>query len=121
MLRALIAMGYGRMMDRKELALFCLIFAEAGRSPELADFYAEEVLARATSLLDKVLRAGVESGEFRADTAGHACMAQVIIAPTIMGSIWRMMLGESKAPALAAMCEAHARLVLQGLAPTVTD
>lgn len=117
MLRALLAIGYDRMAARKEQALFRLIFAEAERFPELAEFYAEEVLARATAFLEAVLRSGVESGEFRADTAGRECMAQVILAPMIMGAIWRMMMGEGRAPDLAAMREAHTRLILQGLAP----
>jgi AcrR family transcriptional regulator len=121
MLRALIAIGYDRMADRKEQGLFRLIFAEAARFPELAEFYAEEVLARATSLLESVLRSGVESGEFRADTAARECIAQVIMAPMIMGAIWRMMMGEGRAPDLTAMREAHTRLILQGLAPLEAD
>lgn len=116
-MRALIAIGYDRMAARKERALFRLIIAEAERFPELAEFYAEEVLARATSLLESVLKAGVESGEFRADAAGRACMAQVIMAPAIMGSVWRMVMGDGKAPDHAAMREAHTLLVLRGLAP----
>jgi AcrR family transcriptional regulator len=118
MLRSLIITGYARMAENpREQVLFKLIIAESDRFPELADFYSREVLARATAIVRAALRAGIETGEFRADAADQPGLAHVVLAPAIMGSVWRMMLGEHRAPDLGAMREAHIDMVLRALAP----
>ena len=43
-----------------------IMMAEAGNFPELAQFYAEEVIAPAQTLLGSVIERGVARGEFRA-------------------------------------------------------
>ncbi len=43
-----------------------IIISEAGNFPELARFYREEVVDRGIGLMRRVLRLGVERGEFRA-------------------------------------------------------
>ncbi len=77
---------------------------------------AAAALARpALALVGEALCAGVASGEFRPEAADAAGLAPVLMAPAIMASIWEMMLGEERAPDLAAMREAHVDLVLRGL------
>lgn len=116
LLRGLIELAYARVAaERRERILFKLILAEADRFPELAAFYNAEVLSRALVLVGGVLRAGAASGEFRPEAAEAAGLAPVVIAPAIMASVWQMMLGEERAPDLAAMREAHVDLVLRGL------
>ena len=116
LLRGLIDLAYSRVAaERRERILFKLILAEAERFPELAAFYNAEVLSPALALVGSVLRAGVASGEFRPEAADGAGLAPVLMAPAIMASIWQMMLGEERAPDLAAMREAHVELVLRGL------
>ena len=116
LLRGLIEFAYARVAaERRERVLFKLIIAEADRFPELAAFYNAEVLSRALPLVRGVLRAGVESGEFRPEVGDGAGLAPVLMAPATMASIWQMMLGEERAPDLAAMREAHVDLVLRGL------
>ncbi len=117
LLRALVELAYDRVAaERRERTLFKLILAEADRFPELAAFYNAEVLSRALALVGGVLRAGAASGEFRPEAARAAGLAPVLIAPAIMASIWQMMLGDERAPDLAAMRAAHVELVLRGLA-----
>ena len=117
LLRGLIGLAYSRVAaEKRERVLFKLILSEADRFPELAAFYHAEVFSRALALVGSVLRAGVASGEFRpeaADAAGG--LAPVLVAPAIMASVWQMMLGEERAPDLAAMREAHVELALRGL------
>lgn len=115
LLEALLEMAYGlAAADRRERILFKLVLLEAERFPELAELYRTEVLARALALTGRLLRAGVESGEFRPE-AGEEGMAAVLLAPAIMASVWRMMVGPEAAPAPAAMERAHIRLALEGL------
>src|SRR3712207_2392594 len=116
LLRGLIELAYSRVAnERRERILFKLILAEADRFPELAAFYHAEVFSRALALVGSVLRTGVACGEVRPEAAGAAGLAPVLVAPAIMASIWQMMLGEERAPDLAAMREAHVDLVLGGL------
>lgn len=116
LLRGLVELAYSRVAaERRERVLFKLILAEADRFPELAELYDAEVLSRALALVGGVLRAGVASGEFRPEAADAAGLAPVLMAPAIMASIWQMMLGEGRAPDLAAMRAAHVDLVLGGL------
>lgn len=64
-----------------------LIIAEAGNFPDLAKFYYAEVILRALSMFRRVLRRGIEAGEFRevdADPVVH-----VALAPLVMLSVWR--------------------------------
>lgn len=116
LLRGLVELAYDRVAaERRERLLFKLILAEADRFPELAAFYHAEVLSRALALVGGVLRAGVDSGEFRPEAADAAGLAPVLLAPAIMASIWQTMLGGGRAPDLAAMRRAHVDLVMRGV------
>ena len=113
----LISVAYARLRDgHRERALFRLVIAEAARFPELARFYREEVLDRATGLVRAMLRAGAASGEFRPEVAEMPNLAEVVMAPAIAASVWRMILGEAGAPDLLAQQQAHLDLLLAGLA-----
>lgn len=115
LLRAMVELGYEKILsDRRELALFRLIVTEAENFPDLARFYREEMLARATGIVRALLRAGVASGEFRPEVAEAPGYAEVVLAPLLMLSVWRMILGED-APESAAMRAAHLDLLLAGL------
>lgn len=64
-----------------------LIFAEAGNFPDLARFYHQEVIARSHALVERVLRAGIERGEFR--DMDVANVARAAVAPILMGAMWK--------------------------------
>jgi AcrR family transcriptional regulator len=116
LLRRLIELGYSRVAgEKRERVLFKLLLAEADRFPELAAFYHAEVLSRGLALATEVVRAGVASGEFRAEAADLPGLAAVLMAPVAMASVWRIMLGPAQAPPLDAMRDAHLALVLNGL------
>lgn len=117
MLTDLIGLAYRRLDEGgRERALFRLIVAEADRFPELARFYQDEVLSRATALVGGVLRAGAASGEFRPEAAEMPGLAEVVLAPAVAASVWRMILGPGAAPDLEAARAAHLDLLLAGLA-----
>jgi AcrR family transcriptional regulator len=116
LLRALIELGYARAAaEHRERVLFKLLLAEADRFPELATFYHAEVLSPGLALAAAVLRAGVESGEFRPELAEEAGLPAVLMAPVAMASVWRIMLGPQQAPALDAMRGAHLEMALGAL------
>jgi AcrR family transcriptional regulator len=67
--------------------IFKLIFAEARNFPELARFYADEVIERGRRLLAAVLQRGIDSGEFRAFDAGE--LVHIVFSPLMMRLIWK--------------------------------
>ena len=95
-----------------------LVFAEAGNFPDLARFYLDEVAHRGMGLIRRVLRAGIERGEFRPVDVDNT--VRCIVAPMIMAMLWRHSLErhEGRAPDPKALCRAHLELLLRGLMPT---
>jgi AcrR family transcriptional regulator len=93
-----------------------LVIAEAGNFPDLARFYLDEVVHRGMALVWRVLRAGVERGEFREIDieSANAC----VFAPILYAMLWRHSLGRYEPGALdpQTLCETHLRLLLDGLA-----
>jgi AcrR family transcriptional regulator len=118
LLRALIELGYARLeaAPPREQVVMQMLMAEADRFPELAVLYREQVLQPALQLTASVLRAGVEGGHFQAEVVDQPGLAHVLLAPILMGSIWRKMLGPDHAPDLTAMRDAHLELVRRALA-----
>jgi AcrR family transcriptional regulator len=66
--------------------LFRLIHAELQNFPDLARFYAEEVVARSHRLLSTIIARGMESGEFR--RADPNVAARMLTAPFVMHGVW---------------------------------
>ncbi|WP_162530670.1 TetR/AcrR family transcriptional regulator [Rhodovastum atsumiense] len=115
LLRLLLALAYARVAAApQERALFRLIVTEAERFPELANLYQEDVLARAFRIVATVLRAGAESGEFRAEVGTTPGLAETVIAPVITASVWQMILGPA-APDVASLQAAQLDLLVHGL------
>lgn len=117
LLASLVEVAYARVAEEgaRERNLFRLIFTEAEHFPELARLYEQEVFAPALAIGRAVLRAGAASGEFRPEVAEMPGLAEVIVAPAIMNSVWRMILGDAKAPAPPTMRAAHLDLLLNAL------
>ena len=92
-----------------------IIVAEAGNFPELARFYREEVVDRGMALFHRVLRLGIERGEFRDADVYNTSLC--VVAPLLLTMLWRHSLGRDE-PGLfdpEAICQAHLRLLLEGL------
>ncbi|MBA3904148.1 MAG: TetR family transcriptional regulator [Rhodocyclaceae bacterium] len=64
-----------------------LIFAEARNFPEIARFYAEEVIERGKRLLVAVFRRGIDSGEFR--PFDPELLVHIVFSPLMMRVIWK--------------------------------
>jgi TetR/AcrR family transcriptional regulator len=66
--------------------LFRLIHAEIQNFPDLARFYAEEVVSRRLRLIASIIERGVESGEFR--RVDPLIAARMIAAPFVIHGLW---------------------------------
>lgn len=64
-----------------------LIFAEARNFPEIARFYAEEVIERGKRLFVAVFRRGIDSGEFR--PFDPESLVHIVFSPLMMRVIWK--------------------------------
>jgi AcrR family transcriptional regulator len=95
-----------------------IIVSEAGNFPELARFYREEVVDRGMELMRRVVRLGVERGEFRApDDIDNA--VRCIFAPIVLAMLWRHSFGrheEADRFDPESICKAQVSLLLEGLA-----
>jgi AcrR family transcriptional regulator len=93
-----------------------LVLTESGNFPELARFYAENVVARGLRLFDTILRRGVERGEFR--DIGADRLAPSFIGPILMMLLWRHSIGRHTELRFdhQAVLETHVEILLRGIA-----
>ena len=78
---------YWRFIRSSQFApLFRLIHAEIHNFPDLARFYAEEVVARGHRLISLIITRGIETGEFRSVDPSMA--ARMLTAPFVMHGLW---------------------------------
>ena len=66
--------------------LFRLIHAEIHNFPDLARFYAEEVVVRGHRLIEGIIARGIETGEFR--DVDPSMAARMLTAPFVMHGLW---------------------------------
>ena len=63
-----------------------LVLGELHQFPDLARFYADEVVARGLKLLSGIIRRGIDAGEFR--DVDPMIAARMLVAITVMNAIW---------------------------------
>jgi TetR/AcrR family transcriptional regulator len=64
-----------------------LVLGELHQFPDLAKFYASEVVARGQKLLSGIISRGIAAGEFR--EIDPMVAARMLVALTVMNGIWR--------------------------------
>ncbi|MFN2636439.1 MAG: TetR/AcrR family transcriptional regulator [Gemmatimonadaceae bacterium] len=67
--------------------IYRLVLGELHQFPDLAKFYAHDVVARGQKLLGGIIRRGVDTGEFR--DVDPMIAARMLVALTVMNGIWR--------------------------------
>ncbi|MEQ8269192.1 MAG: TetR/AcrR family transcriptional regulator [Parvibaculum sp.] len=95
-------------------ALAKVILAEAGNFPEIRDFYRDQIAMRGFANIARIIRRGIERGEFRNCDADAA--TQNIIFPILMNALARNTFGELPQLDPDGFFAAHAEFVLRGLA-----
>lgn len=95
-----------------------LVMSDATNFPELARFYHEQVVRRSQSLFRRVLRRGIERGEFRADIDPDV-MGPLLVAPLMFVMQWNHSLGRVVGEPLDvdAAIATHLALLRRALAP----
>ena len=67
--------------------VFRLMIAEGNKHPELTDFYWINVVSRGMAMLRKLIRRGVDNGEFRPTALDE--FPQLLISPVILSVVWK--------------------------------
>lgn len=79
--------GYWTFIRSSQFApLFRLIHAEIHNFPDLAQFYADEVVTRKNRLIAAILTRGMEAGEFR--KLDPVVAARMLTAPFVIHGLW---------------------------------
>ncbi len=85
--RAIVMRWWELIGDNPIGGITKLIFAEARNFPEIARFYAEEVIDRGKRLLAAALQRGIDSGEFR--PFDPDVLVHIVFSPLMMRLIWK--------------------------------
>jgi AcrR family transcriptional regulator len=118
LLRHLMQTWWQHVGDSQAGGICKIIIAEARNFPDLAQFYADEVIAPADKLIAKALQRGIERGEFRSVPLAETTHA--LIAPLLLMALNKHSIGACPVHGLdwvpARMLEANFDLLLYGLA-----
>src|SRR3954447_19704252 len=116
LLRLLLA-GLARLIDSDAGAIPKLVVCEAGNFPEIARFYADEVVGRGQLLLERIVKRGVERGEFRPVDTAHILPG--FIGPVLLMLLWRHSIGRHAERQFdpEAVLATQLDMLLRGLAP----
>jgi AcrR family transcriptional regulator len=108
---------WDRVADSNVGGLHKVVLAEVRNFPELAQFYADEVIVPAHDLFEGVIRRGIERGEFRPVDTG--AVAHAVMAPMIFLMLHKHSFGACPIQGCdvdpKATLMAHADLMLNGL------
>ena len=116
LLRSVLIDWWGQLYDSPAAGVFKLVITEVRNFPDIAQFYADQVVEPAHQLLGGILRRGVAAAEFRAvdvDSAVHS-----LILPLVMICLHRHSLGACPLDWHldgSAFIAQHVALVLDGL------
>ena len=69
------------------ITIYRLVLGELHQFPDLAKFYASEVVARGQKLLSGIISRGIEAGDFR--DMDPMVAARMLVAIIVMNGIWR--------------------------------
>lgn len=97
-----------------------VLVGEAGNFPDIAKFYADEVIGRALGVLAAIIDRGVASGEFRPMVGKDA--APLVIAPLLLMAVWRHSFLPVRPDLMDpdAVLANHLETLLRGFAPDAT-
>jgi AcrR family transcriptional regulator len=109
---------WDRMGDTPAAGIHKVVFAEVRNFPELAQFYADEVIIPADQLFTRCVQRGIDSGEFRSLPLHE--VAQALMAPMIFLALSRHSFGccpiqGAVAVDPAQMLRTNLDLILRGL------
>ena len=87
MLRYCMKVWWERVGSTKASGITKLMMSEAGNFPELAAFYQHEVIQPGHELIERILRRGVDRGEFRPIDLEYG--VYTVLAPMLFMAMWQ--------------------------------
>ncbi|MCG8503652.1 MAG: TetR/AcrR family transcriptional regulator [Sphingomonadales bacterium] len=116
LIRGIVTLLADRILNSKLPRILKLVIGELGRFPELGRYYHDEVISRGIALLTKIVKRGIERGEFRDLDPGP--VARLVIAPLLLSAVWKGAIEPLGGAPLdvAAMRDTHLDVLLTGLA-----
>ena len=80
--------GYWDLLRSPEFStIYRLVLGELHQFPDLARFYASDVVARVLDVVSGIIRRGIDTGEFR--EIDPMIAARMLVALTVMNGLWR--------------------------------
>ncbi len=90
-----------------------LVLSEACNFPELARFYTEHVINRATRLMASIIERGMQTGEFR--HCDPQLTGRLLIAPLVFATIWKQCMTPFDPIDMPAYVQQHIDLFVHGI------
>ena len=87
LLRELVHSRWDMMVHSPLSGVPKLVLSEAGQFPDLVRYFHDEIIVRSHALFARVLRTGVERGEFRNLDVDYVTKA--LMAPLIVAALWK--------------------------------
>jgi AcrR family transcriptional regulator len=112
-LRLLLSFLRTEVLATRRIEIVRLLIAEAGRFPEIARFYHDEVVARGLRILRSIAERAVARGEFRSDELVR--FPQLAVAPGVVAILWAHLFQPFDPLDVEAMFEAHLALLMRAL------
>ena len=69
-----------------------LLISEGPRHPDLLDYYYRNVVSKGLAVVQRILRRGIERGEFRPSAIDD--LPHLFLAPVMMSVVWRSLFGK---------------------------
>lgn len=94
-------------------AIVRLVIAEAGRFPDLAEFYHREVISRGLAAIRRLIARGVARGELRSGAVAR--FPHLVMAPALLGLVWHDTFEQFEHLDFGGLLEAHIETLLHGI------
>lgn len=124
LLREVMVAWWTRVVNSPGSGVFKLALTEMCNFPDIAEFYAQEVIEPGTAAIAALVQRGIDAGEFRPVDVLHTVHS--IVLPMIMLCVHKHSLGacgfaEPMMDNPAAFIEHHLNLLVDGLRPHPSD
>ncbi len=78
--------------DSPVAVIIRLLISEGPRHPDLLDYYYRNVVSKGLAVVQRILRRGIERGEFRPSAIDD--LPHLFLAPVMMSVVWRSLFGK---------------------------
>lgn len=114
LLTKLIERIYKELIDHPaRRVIMQVLISEGSRFPHLTQFYHDEVIAKGKRIMRKLIKRGIDRGEFRVTPA--LTHPEVIMGPAILAAIWKMTFEQASPLNIKQFIGAHVDVILNGL------